>query len=83
MRVTNEQARSAIKADHITGNTTTIIKGYAVDLLEARELIKEMRAFCKDVADNYDCDSDAHKYNTGCRSCNAKAMIEKSKEYAE
>ena len=41
MRVSNEQARSAIKADHITGNTTAIIKDYARDLLEARVLLKK------------------------------------------
>jgi hypothetical protein len=43
MRVTNERAQSAIKAHHITGNLTNIVKDYAADLLEARELIKEMR----------------------------------------
>lgn len=43
MRVTNERAQSALKAHHITGNMTNIVKDYAADILEARELIKEMR----------------------------------------
>ena len=51
MRVTTERAQSAIKAHHITGNLTNIVKDYAADLLDSRatiekqtELIKEMRA---------------------------------------
>ena len=43
MRVTNERAQSAIKAHYLTGNFTITVKDYAADLLEARELIKEMR----------------------------------------
>jgi tRNA U34 5-carboxymethylaminomethyl modifying GTPase MnmE/TrmE len=54
-RVTNEQARSAIKADHITGNTTAIIKDYARELLEARVLLKkaiDFLEYCNEDAVN-------------------------------
>ena len=70
-----------------SANCTSAIATALIDsreLIDKQEaLIKEIRLFCKDVADNYDCDSDGHKYNTGCRSCNAKAVLEKTKEYAD
>ena len=74
MRVTNEELIT------IKWYTPTE-KELSADLLEARELIKEVRAFCRDVAYNFDCDSDAHKYGTTCRACEAKELYEKSKEY--
>ena len=77
MRVTNEQARSATKADHITGNTTTIIKEYARDLLEARELIKEMRQAMLEISQE--------TIASVCEDVRQKAhnLWEKSKEYAQ
>jgi hypothetical protein len=53
----------------------------AYDLLEAREHIKELLTFCRDISSNYDCDSDGHKYGTGCRSCEAQNLLDKFKEY--
>lgn len=96
-RVTNEESDSWINQKLVLTGVNLVaqylrvkINDFAADLLDARELIdkqeaiiKEMRSFCKDVADNYDCDSDGHKYNTGCRSCNAKTILEKTKDYAE
>jgi hypothetical protein len=38
------------------------------------ELIGEL----KDIRDNYDCDEDAHRYGTRCRSCVARAAIAKA-----
>jgi len=38
-------------------------------------LLKEILFFLKDVANNYDCDEDAHKYNTRCRSCEAQKLL--------
>ena len=35
------------------------------------------RAFIKNVSDNYDCDESGHKYNTGCRCCEAKKILER------
>jgi hypothetical protein len=37
--------------------------------------IDELEAFVKNIASNYDCDEDAHKYNTPCRCCDAKALL--------
>jgi hypothetical protein len=92
-RVTNEELNMLEEmSDAEIGEKMGLVKfirRLSADLLDSRELIdkqeaiiKEMRSFCKDVADNYDCDSDGHKYNTGCRSCNAKSILEKTKNYA-
>lgn len=87
MRVTNERAQSAIKAHHITGNLTNIVKDYAADLLEARDLIKEMRNALEIVRDNTH--NPAHTLtNLGLESvvvsCYTLAIktLEKSKDYA-
>ena len=37
---------------------------------------EEWREFVRCVADNYDCDSDAHRYGTPCRSCDARALLQ-------
>jgi len=34
-------------------------------------VIKKMVDFIRDCAANWDCDTDGHKYNTGCRKCDA------------
>lgn len=34
----------------------------------------ELKSFVLDVRDNWDCDLDAHKYGTTCRSCEAKRL---------
>lgn len=40
--------------------------------------VKALRSFAKVVADSFDCDSDAHKYGTFCRACEAKKILEKT-----
>jgi hypothetical protein len=42
-----------------------------------RALAKDFRDAMLDLADDWDCDSDGHRYNTGCRKCKAKIMIQK------
>jgi hypothetical protein len=32
-------------------------------------------SFLKDISDNYDCDSDGHKYNSYCRACVANSIL--------
>lgn len=32
--------------------------------------------FIRDMATNYDCDGDAHKYSTKCRVCEAREILE-------
>lgn len=35
----------------------------------------ELLAALKEIRDDFDCDSDAHKYGTTCRCCLAKKVI--------
>lgn len=37
--------------------------------------IAKLENFVRDVRDNYDCDDDGHKYNTGCRCCAARQLM--------
>lgn len=39
--------------------------------------IATLEAALRDIRDNYDCDSDAHKYGTNCRCCTARKALEK------
>jgi len=41
------------------------------------ERIKKLEEFARDVSSNYDCDSDAHKYGTICRQCEALKVLTK------
>lgn len=77
MRVTNERAQSALKAHHITGILTNIVKDYAADLLEAREIIKEMRGELLKISQ--------YPIAFVCEEARTSAMEawKKSKEYAE
>ena len=38
--------------------------------------VKELELFLIDLAKNFDCDSDAHRYGTQCRSCTARNLVE-------
>lgn len=38
----------------------------------------ELLSFAIYVRDNYECDSDAHKYGTPCRCCDAATVIAKA-----
>jgi hypothetical protein len=37
--------------------------------------VATLEDFATDCAKNFDCDSDAHKYNTTCRACAAKEAL--------
>jgi hypothetical protein len=39
---------------------------------ELLDLLREARETMRDFAENWDCDTDAHKYRTTCRVCAAK-----------
>lgn len=45
-------------------------------LFDAVSYIESLESFVRDIRDNFDCDSDAHKYGTTCRCCEAMAVIE-------
>lgn len=40
--------------------------------------VKMLEDELKDIRDNWDCDKDAHRYNTCCRCCYAKKVLEES-----
>jgi hypothetical protein len=45
---------------------------------DARALCEEvdlLRQFARSIRDNWDCDEDAHRYNTPCRCCDAEALV--------
>lgn len=48
--------------------------GARLDLMFAER--DRLYHFARDCRDNWDCDSDAHKYRTLCRACEAKAAME-------
>ena len=43
-----------------------------------RHEIKQLREFIRDCAKNWDCDNDGHRYNTGCRTCQAQTLLDGS-----
>ena len=48
----------------------------ALELMENE--LKQLREFARDCAKNWDCDSDGHKYNTGCRCCEAETLLQQT-----
>ena len=78
MRVSNEQIKSALKADQ-TGNTTNIIKEYGKDLLEAREIIKDFMSIIEIMIPLVN----RFSLNGEVATIDAKYQLEKAKEYAE
>lgn len=54
--------------------------GWSMSLLKTRlddlhAEVERLRAVLCNVRDGYDCDEDAHKYNTICRCCDAAAAL--------
>lgn len=37
---------------------------------------KQLWAFVYDCASNFDCDLDAHRYDTTCRACDAQELLD-------
>ena len=56
-------------APHVSERETAQILRAA--LLE----INILRSFVQDCKVNWDCDSDAHKYGTRCRACEAEKLL--------
>ena len=52
-------------------------QGFIVGFKKSIELTDTNKyyEFIRDCAKNYDCDLNAHKYNTTCRSCDAKSLL--------
>jgi hypothetical protein len=51
---------------------------YLIDEEDFTEAITPLLVFIKDIATNWDCDSDAHRYNTTCRACEATKILEQN-----
>jgi hypothetical protein len=49
--------------------------GAAAELRRLHEVNTELVGVLQEIRDNYDCDEDAHKYGSRCRSCVARAAI--------
>lgn len=47
------------------------------EMNEQEKAIKKLLEFARDCHVNWDCDIDAHKYNTLCRACEAEKLIAK------
>lgn len=52
-----------------------------VELQYLRKNLANMKETLRDIATNYDCDEDAHRYNTPCRECEAKKALNKLNEF--
>ncbi len=55
-----------------------ICREAAAELRRLHEVNAELVDVLQDIRDNYDCDEDAHKYGSRCRSCVARAAIAKA-----
>lgn len=47
----------------------------AIDNATTNAALREVMEFVRDVATNYDHDSDAHRYGTPCRECGAQKLL--------
>ena len=53
---------------------------YTPEIIEqAKEMEKEQKklliSFIENIAENWDCDDDSHRYNTICRKCEAEKLL--------
>ncbi len=77
----NEQPKALRLADDLDGACNGPLDFKHKAAAELRRLHKmnaELVGALKDIRDNYDCDEDAHKYGSRCRSCIARAAIAKA-----
>lgn len=63
------------KVKHVFPLENTAGYGQLCDkVVEQEKEIELLKDFARDCYMNWDCDSDAHKYNTVCRSCEAEKL---------
>lgn len=53
------------------------------ELTAEREKAAKLVEALEDIAKNFDCDKDAHRYNTTCRCCLAKQSLTEYKKQKE
>ena len=51
------------------------IADYVTNLQNAEKVLKLTMDLLRSFKDNFDCDSDAHRYNTECRCCAAEKLL--------
>lgn len=61
----------------ISGDVARYIKQLQAEVDRLERENKELKDFVKNIHDNYDCDTDQHKYQdgNGCRCCDAKKLL--------
>lgn len=53
------------------------------DRIKLRKENARLKEFIKDINENWDCDIDAHRYNTICRACEAGKLLNALEETVE
>lgn len=44
-------------------------------MVQLSQRVADMEAALRDFANNFDCDTDAHRYRTTCRACRAAEVL--------
>jgi N6-adenosine-specific RNA methylase IME4 len=70
-RVERASSERPDAVEYSNGSVLELVR--EVKALRAR--VAELEAFARDVRDNWDCDSDGHRYDTGCRCCKAAELV--------
>ena len=52
-----------------------VIEGETDRVAELEEQVRTLREYARECADNFDCDNYAHRYQTFCRQCEARAAL--------
>ncbi len=77
--MTDKQPEALRLADLLDGSFPEACAPSAADeLRRLHEVNAELVEALQDIRDNYDCDENAHKYGSRCRSCVARAAIAKA-----
>ena len=66
---------TSLISEHIRTCEKHPIREYENQITALRSKVEELREVIRDIASNYDCDRDAHKYGTVCRRCSALAAL--------
>ena len=64
-------------------NARWIAAASPATVIQLCEDFERLRAALEDVTKNWDCDSDGHKYKTGCRACEATKALAAVKGWSE
>lgn len=69
-------------SDHIRGISFAFSdQGRKDNVRKIADQVKDMEKFIETISSDFDCDSDAHRYNTFCRCCEAEKLLNKINDY--